>query len=89
MSTLTISVNTIKFNVNSAVFETKAVYNRLDSDTARHFMSFVFGNDYIDLNDVEAFILKRFPDLPAMMQNEMAEAIVKTLFAAHNISAWA
>ena len=86
---MTISQNIIKFNVCSSVFEVEATKAHLENDVSRHFMSYTYGNPYIDLDDVESFILRRFPDKPEWMQNELAEAIVKTLFASHNVSLWA
>lgn len=88
-ATMTISQNIIKFNVNSSVFEVKASDHNLSPDTARLFMAATFGNGCHDLNDVETFIMGHFPDMSELMQNELAEAIVKTLFASHNVSLWA
>lgn len=86
---MTISQDIFLFNVNSSVFELKAEDHRLCSKTARHFMSYTYGHTHCDLDDVEKYILKFFPNYSELQQNKLAKAIVQTLFAAHNVSPFA
>ena len=86
---MTISQHIIKFDVNSSVFEVKAEKYGLCSKTARQFMSYTYGNTYLYLEDVERYIHKFYPYYSEVKKNELAEAIVKTLFAAHNVSPFA
>lgn len=86
---MTISQHIIQFNVSGSVFEVKAPKYNLCPKAARKFMSYTYGITYIGLDDVERFVLKFYPFMSETMQNEIAEAIVRTLFASHNVSPWA
>lgn len=86
---MTISQHIIQFDVNSAVFEVMAPKYNLCPVAARKFMSYTYGITYIGLDDVERFVLKFFPFMSETMQNELAEALVSTLIAAHNVSPYA
>lgn len=85
---MTIPQHIIKFNVSCTVFEVESEKHGLCSKIAREFMSYTYGNSYRDLEDVERYIYKFHPYYSEVKQNELAEAIVKTLFASHNVSPW-